>query len=344
MRDAICVRFDSRGRTPGGSVRGRCHRGESAGGLGFDRASTSRRSPGPAENAGPVETDDTPGAEDTFVADGTRRTDGTRRVDRPAPGPHPVQVRRPAMTSGVSLRCEALTRTYRLGSQSRLRRLLGRAREIPTIRAVDDVTLSIDAGEFVGLSGPSGSGKTTLLHLLAGLETPTTGRVVVGDTDLTGLSAGERTRFRLETVGVVFQRFHLLGSLSARANVALPLVERGVPRARRRERAEALLERVGLDDRTTHRPGQLSGGERQRVAVARALATDPAVVLADEPTGELDTDAAAAVLDALGSATGDRTVVLASHDDVALGRTERVVELTDGRRRPRQRAPPTDVA
>lgn len=247
------------------------------------------------------------------------------------------------MTRGVALHCEDLVRTYRLGSQSRLRRLVGREREVPTIRAVDGVSLSIDAGEFVGLAGPSGSGKTTLLHLLAGLEAPTTGRVVVDDVDLTELSASERTRFRLETVGVVFQRFHLLGSLSARANVALPLVELGVPKRERRERAAALLERVGLDDRLTHRPGQLSGGERQRVAVARALATDPALVVADEPTGELDTDTAERVLDVLASVTDDRTVVLASHDDRALQRTERVVQLRDGRRQDRAAVPPSDV-
>lgn len=228
-----------------------------------------------------------------------------------------------------------------MGSESLLRRLFGRTQSVPEVEALDGVSISAEPGEFIGIAGPSGSGKTTLLHLIAGLETPTAGTVTVDGVRLDELSARKRTRFRLNTVGVVFQRFHLLGSLSARANVALPLLERGEPKRARRERAAELLEQVGLGDRLTHRPGQLSGGERQRVAVARALATDPPLVVADEPTGELDTETADRVLDALTAVTADRTVVLASHDDRALERTDRVIELADAER---TRAVPTTDA
>jgi len=146
----------------------------------------------------------------------------------------------------------------------------------------------VTAGEVVGIAGPSGSGKSTLLHLLAGLDTPTEGTITIRDTDIAALSSREQTRFRRDNIGMVFQRFHLLPALTARENVALPLVQAGVARSQRRSRASELLDAVGLADRASHRPGALSGGEQQRVAIARALAADPAVVIADEPTGELD--------------------------------------------------------
>jgi putative ABC transport system ATP-binding protein len=234
--------------------------------------------------------------------------------------------------------CDSVVRTYERGSQSWWRRWRHDEETVPTVTALDGVDLAIDRGDRVGLSGPSGSGKTTLLHLLAGVDTPTEGSVIVDGTDLATLSAGKRTRFRLETIGVVYQHFHLLESLSARANVALPLVERGVPKGARRERAETLLEQVGLGDRSGHRPTQLSGGEQQRVAIARALATDPALLVADEPTGELDSSTAEQVLDVLTGVSDDRTVVIASHDDQALEYTDRVIRLADGVRAPRETA------
>ncbi|WP_135854366.1 ABC transporter ATP-binding protein [Halorussus salinus] len=202
--------------------------------------------------------------------------------------------------------------------------------ERPTVTALEDVTLTIERGEFVGLSGPSGSGKSTLIHLLSGLDAPTEGTVTLAGEEVSSLSQKQLTRLRLEQVGIVFQRFHLMPSLSARANVALPLVERGMGKSERREEAADLLERVGLGDRQDHRPGEMSGGEQQRVAVARALAGDPLVVFADEPTGELDTDTGGVILDLLGDLAEERAVVLASHDEQALARTDRVIRLRDG--------------
>jgi putative ABC transport system ATP-binding protein len=191
--------------------------------------------------------------------------------------------------------------------------------------------MAVRPGEFVGLAGPSGSGKSTLLHLLAGLDTPTSGTVNLAGVDTGSVSSRRRTRLRLANVGIVFQHFHLLPSLSARSNVAAPLIETGESKRQRRARAEELLKQVGLADRVQHTPSELSGGEQQRVAVARALATDPALVIADEPTGELDTATGAQVLDLLAEVATDRAVVVASHDQQALDRTTRVVRLHDGR-------------
>ena len=227
--------------------------------------------------------------------------------------------------------CSRVTRTYERGGDGGWFSFgSDDADGRPTVTALDDVSLTIERGEFVGLSGPSGSGKSTLIHLLSGLDAPTDGTVTLAGEDVSELSQKQLTRLRLEQVGIVFQRFHLLPSLSARANVALPLVERGMGKSERREEAAELLDRVGLGDRQDHRPGELSGGEQQRVAVARALAGDPLVVFADEPTGELDTDTGAVILDLLAELAEDRAVVLASHDEQALARTDRVIRLLDG--------------
>ena len=191
--------------------------------------------------------------------------------------------------------------------------------------------MEVADAEIVGLRGPSGSGKSTILHAVSGLLVPTHGRVELKGTDLAGLSDRERTRVRRRHVGIVFQRFYLLPSLSARANVALPLVQAGVPKPARRERATSLLKQVGLGDRITHLPGELSGGERQRVAMARALVSDPDVLIADEPTGELDTATGDDVLELLTDVARDRAVLVASHDDETLAVADRVVSLRDGR-------------
>ena len=205
--------------------------------------------------------------------------------------------------------------------------------ERTAVVAVSNVSLTVSMGDVVGIAGPSGSGKSTLLHLLAGLESPTTGTLTFDDTVLSSLSERQLTKHRLDNVGIVFQRFHLLPSLSARANVALPLLERGIRKSIRRKRAETLLEQVGLEDRIDHTPSELSGGEQQRVAIARALATDPKLVIADEPTGELDSETSRDILEVLTTVTKgkDRAVVIASHDTETLAATDRVIELVDGK-------------
>jgi putative ABC transport system ATP-binding protein len=199
------------------------------------------------------------------------------------------------------------------------------------VTALDSVSVSIEPGEFVGIAGPSGSGKSTLLHLLAGLDVPTEGTVIIDGTDTTPLSEQQRATLRLETVGIVFQHFYLLPSLSARSNVALPLVEQGVGKRSRHSRAEQLLQQVGLGDRIDHKPGELSGGEQQRVAIARSLATNPRLLIADEPTGELDTTTGQQILNLLAATTDGRAVVVASHDEQVLEQTDRIIRLRDGR-------------
>lgn len=199
-----------------------------------------------------------------------------------------------------------------------------------TVTALDSVSLTVEPGEVVGVAGPSGSGKSTLLHLLAGLDTPTDGSITIRGTDIGALSDRQQTKFRREHIGMVFQRFHLLPALTARENVALPLVQAGTSKEMRQERAEGLLDLVGLRDRMDHRPQSLSGGEQQRVAIARALAADPAVVIADEPTGELDRETGETVLDLLTEISTDRAVVIASHDEYTLERTDQVIQLLDG--------------
>ncbi len=232
------------------------------------------------------------------------------------------------------VRAEGVTKRFRRSTPSRLGTLFPWRREPdhPTVTAVDDVSLAVSRGELVGVAGPSGSGKSTLLSLLAGLERPDEGVVTADGVTLTDCTDRERARHRLTGVGFVFQDFRLFESYTARTNVALPLVELGVDRPTRRARAETLLERVGLGDRMDHRPDQLSGGERQRVAIARALVAEPALVVADEPTGELDTDAGERVLELLQAVATDRAVVLASHDRSALAAADRVVRLRDGAR------------
>jgi putative ABC transport system ATP-binding protein len=205
----------------------------------------------------------------------------------------------------------------------------GRASDV---RAVAGVSLTIAAGEFVAVTGPSGSGKSTLLHLIGGLDVPTSGRVVVDGAALAEMSDDELTRFRRCKVGFVFQAFNLLPTYSAEENVGLPLELAGVSTREVRERVERALEHVGIGHRRRHRPDELSGGELQRVAIARALVVEPVVLLADEPTGNLDSEAGTRVLDALAAANREAgcTVVLVTHDQQAAVRAQRVVRLHDG--------------
>lgn len=200
------------------------------------------------------------------------------------------------------------------------------------VAALRGVSLDVDAGEYVAIVGPSGSGKSTLLTLLGGLDTPTAGDVAILGTSLTTLDDRQLTRLRLERIGFVFQRFHLLAVLSARENVELPLAERGVGPAARRARATELLAYVGLADRAEHRATQLSGGEMQRVAIARALANDPAIILADEPTGELDVATGKEILALFRRLHRDgTTVVVVTHDEHLAAEAGRVVRMLDGR-------------
>jgi putative ABC transport system ATP-binding protein len=198
------------------------------------------------------------------------------------------------------------------------------------VRALDGVSVAFGAGAYTAIMGPSGSGKSTLLHTMAGLDTVTGGRVWIGDTELTGLSDKRLTRLRRDKIGFIFQSFNLLPTLTAAENITLPLDIAG----RRRDRAwiDTVIDAVGLRPRLSHRPAQLSGGQQQRVAAARALASRPDVVFADEPTGALDSKAAGELLALLRHAAHEfgQTVVVVTHDPVAAGYADRVIFLADG--------------
>ena len=199
------------------------------------------------------------------------------------------------------------------------------------VAALQGITLDIQPGEYVAVMGPSGSGKSTLMHIIGCLDVPSAGSYHLAGQDVSTMSEDELAEVRNRRIGFVFQQFNLLASMTAWSNVALPLAYAGISRRQRRERAEAALARVGLADRVNHRPGELSGGQQQRVAVARALVTEPALILADEPTGNLDSTSTADVLtlfDELHAA--GRTIVLITHEHDVAARAGRIVRLRDG--------------
>ena len=200
------------------------------------------------------------------------------------------------------------------------------------VEAVRDVSMTIEPGEFVVLAGPSGSGKTTLLNLLGGLTRPTDGRVWIDGTDITELSERKLARLRLERLGFVFQAYNLLPVLTALENAEFTLLLRDVPPEERREKVEKLFERIGIAGLEDRRPGKLSGGQQQRVAVARAVVGEPALVLADEPTANLDTATSTALIDLMAELNRDlgTTFVFATHDTRLMDRARRVVRLVDG--------------
>ena len=216
------------------------------------------------------------------------------------------------------IECRELVKTYTMGDM--------------TIRALDGVSLSIEEGEYVAIMGASGSGKSTLMNLLGALDRPTSGLLRVAGEDLGKLGADAVARFRNRTIGFVFQQFNLLARTTAAENVALPLVYGGVPHSERRRRALARLEQLGLGERTDHQPSQLSGGQQQRVAIARALVNDPKILLADEPTGALDSktsDDIMAIFDQLNRE--GITVILVTHEQEVADHARRQIVFRDGK-------------
>ena len=223
------------------------------------------------------------------------------------------------MTPTSLLQARALTKDYKLGQVL-----------VPALRGVD---VDIHAGEYVAIMGPSGSGKSTLMHILGCLDHATAGSYVLDGRDVSHLSRRELARVRNRKVGFVFQTFNLMPRLTVDENVALPLKYRGgVSRADRKRRAMELLDRLGLADRIGHRPDELSGGQRQRVAIARALVGEPAILMADEPTGNLDSTSGAEVLATFRELHGaGHTIVLVTHDPNVAAQAERILEMADGR-------------
>ena len=200
------------------------------------------------------------------------------------------------------------------------------------VLALDGVTLQIEKGEYVALMGPSGSGKSTLMHLLGCLDSPTSGRYWFNDRDISTLDDIELAHLRNREIGFVFQSFNLLPRLSAQSNVQLPMLYAGVSVRERKQRAAELLEMVGLKDRMTHNPNELSGGELQRVAIARAFANRPSVVLADEPTGNLDSKTGVEIMRLFGSlAEQGNTIIIVTHDQAVASNARRIIRLSDGR-------------
>jgi putative ABC transport system ATP-binding protein len=219
---------------------------------------------------------------------------------------------------GLDVRVNNLVKAYRLGKIE--------------VQALRGLIMDVNAGEFIAIIGPSGSGKTTLLNILGGLDVATAGTVHVGSVDVTGMTPTQLVDYRRETVGHIFQTLNLIPTLTATENIELPMIARGVSRGKRKERVQELLGIVGLTDRANHKPEELSGGEQQRVAMAAALANDAPVILADEPTGELDTVNAKIVVDYLLKVNTElgKTVIMVTHDPSVARRTDRILRIEDG--------------
>ncbi len=216
------------------------------------------------------------------------------------------------------IRTEKLSKTYRMGEVE--------------VQALQDVSLEIKGGEFVAIIGPSGSGKSTLLNMIGCLDKPTSGAVFIDGTDTGSLTENALAEIRREKIGFIFQQFNLIHTLNALENVALPMFFAGVTRETRLKKAETLLAKVGLEERMYHKPSELSGGQQQRVAIARALANDPGIIIGDEPTGNVDTEAGDAIMNILeGLNSEGRTVIVVTHDAEIAARAGRTKRMRDGK-------------
>jgi putative ABC transport system ATP-binding protein len=217
------------------------------------------------------------------------------------------------------IKCVGLTKTYRLQGE--------------TVHALKGIDLVVRRGEYISIMGPSGSGKSTLFNMIGGLDSPTEGRVEIDGVNLPELSPRKRAFVRGSWIGYIFQSFNLIPSLTALQNVALPIVFSGVPKKEAEEHAHALLANVGLAERASHKPGQLSGGQQQRVAIARALANSPYIILADEPTGNLDLKTGEDIIAMLSALSREKrvTVITATHDHKMLAASDRIVWISDGK-------------
>ena len=222
------------------------------------------------------------------------------------------------MAEALAVEVKGVRKTYHL-----------RGEDVHALRGVD---LKVPHGEYLSIMGPSGSGKTTLFNMIGGIDTPTEGNVLIDGVDISGVRPSQMAWLRCRKIGYIFQTFNLIPVLTARENVALPMIFLGVPREDRDNKAEDLLKTVGLGDRVDHRPNELSGGQQQRVAIARALANDPAIILADEPTGNLDLNTGFAIVQLLYRLKVERgtTIICATHDLKMIDISDRVVFLRDG--------------
>ncbi|VVB96001.1 putative ABC transporter ATP-binding protein [uncultured archaeon] len=217
------------------------------------------------------------------------------------------------------LNIEDVSKSYKLGKL-----------EVPVLH---DINIAVNEGEFAAIMGPSGSGKSTLMNLIGCLDRPTSGKIIIGDRNTSLLSDIELARIRGKEIGFVFQTFNLISRLTALKNVEMPMVYQDIPRAQRTKRARELLEMLGLGDRADHKPSELSGGQRQRVAIARALANEPEILLADEPTGNLDSKTGQEIMQIFNQLHGEgRTILMVTHDQgLAQENCDRIIRLRDGR-------------